>query len=155
MSTDRYPRPITDEQLRDALLRWRGIEEICKMCGGSGVRVYGSTATWRGGIGGAAITPDQCDRCWGSGDARHTWTDLRKLRDDESRRVAERAATRLADAAGASLSTMRPAVIAIADELERLARGRKERPRYFYEACAGLARTLREAVKTAEGDDKR
>jgi hypothetical protein len=35
-------------------LNWRGIEKgnECDSCGGSGIRVYSSTATWKGGIGG-------------------------------------------------------------------------------------------------------
>jgi hypothetical protein len=41
----------------------------CAGCAGSGRRTYGSTATWRGGIGGQAITVDTCNRCWGSGDS--------------------------------------------------------------------------------------
>ena len=51
------------------LLQWRGIEpgEECPQCSGSGYRVYGSTATWRGGVGGQTMTADVCDKCWGSG----------------------------------------------------------------------------------------
>lgn len=50
-------------------LDWRGInpENACQECGGSGVKTYGSTSTWRGGIGGCAMTDDVCDKCWGSG----------------------------------------------------------------------------------------
>jgi DnaJ-class molecular chaperone len=39
----------------------------CEMCSGSGIQTYGNTSTWRHGIGGQAMTPDVCDRCWGSG----------------------------------------------------------------------------------------
>lgn len=48
----------------------RGIahhDAACPQCSGSGIKLYGSTATWRGGIGGAAMTNDVCDKCWGSG----------------------------------------------------------------------------------------
>lgn len=57
------------------LLDWRGLtlETACKRCRGAGVRAYGSTATWRGGVGGQAITSDVCDGCWGSGDANNRW----------------------------------------------------------------------------------
>lgn len=51
----------------------------CDKCGATGVRVYGSTARWRGGIGGRAMTPAQCDVCWGSGDSYRPWVDLRAL----------------------------------------------------------------------------
>jgi len=45
----------------------------CLSCQGLGVKVYGSTATWRGGIGGSALTDDVCDHCWGSGDNERPW----------------------------------------------------------------------------------
>jgi hypothetical protein len=60
-------------------LMLRGVETPCAGCGGYGVKMYASTATWRGGIGGQAITRDVCDRCWGTGDAHRKGTDLRKL----------------------------------------------------------------------------
>lgn len=50
----------------------------CVGCAGLGVKAYGSTATWRGGIGGQAITNDICDTCWGSGDASRPWLNLRE-----------------------------------------------------------------------------
>lgn len=69
----------TDEAQR--LLHWRSIQpgHQCDVCGGSGNRLYGSTATWHGGIGGQAMTLAVCDHCWGSGDKTRHWTDLRKL----------------------------------------------------------------------------
>jgi len=39
----------------------------CTRCHGLGYAVYASTTTWRGGIGGAAMTSDVCSKCWGSG----------------------------------------------------------------------------------------
>lgn len=57
------------EKLRlEQLWDWRGIEKPCDRCGGAGVRAYGSTATWHGGVGGQMITSAVCDKCWGSGD---------------------------------------------------------------------------------------
>lgn len=53
-------------------------ETPCSECRGLGTKVYGSTATWRGGIGGQMITDDVCDRCWGSGDADKPWPSWRK-----------------------------------------------------------------------------
>lgn len=63
------------------MLAWRGLayREPCKECGGSGVVTYGSTATWRGGIGGSAMTEDVCDKCWGSGDADKPWPSHREF----------------------------------------------------------------------------
>lgn len=66
-------------------LDFRGIDPeyggalVCTPCRGSGVRAYGSTATWHGGIGGQAITSDVCDKCWGSGDLNRKGADLRAL----------------------------------------------------------------------------
>lgn len=61
------------------LLDWRGIETQCDRCSGSGRIVYGSTSTWRGGIGGQAMTGDVCNKCWGSGDEGHPWTNLKRV----------------------------------------------------------------------------
>jgi hypothetical protein len=59
------------------MLAQRGLDRetdtICVKCYGSGVRAYGNTATWRGGIGGSTITMDVCDRCWGSGNDTKRW----------------------------------------------------------------------------------
>ena len=84
---------MTDAELRHRMLDWRGVEDPCLKCDGSGVRAYSTTATWRGGIGGTSITSDVCDSCWGSGDRYRTWTNLRRLRDEENKRVAEGALT--------------------------------------------------------------
>lgn len=61
------------------MLAWRDIETPCKRCGGSGIKTYANTATWRGGIGGSAMTMDVCDACWGSGDSSRKGADLRTL----------------------------------------------------------------------------
>jgi hypothetical protein len=63
------------------MLEWRGIRpgDECQTCHGSGSRVYGSTATWKGGIGGAAMTNDVCDKCWGSGDRTRPWFNLKSF----------------------------------------------------------------------------
>lgn len=127
-------------------LEWRGIETPCPQCEGAGSRCYPSTSTWGGGAGGMTVTNAVCDRCWGSGDANRPWTDLRAMDAAVRRRIAEGAASLLAQAAGANLSVMRPAVEEIAAELDRLARGRKPRPAWFVEACVELARTLRAAM---------
>lgn len=52
--------------------------DMCRECGGSGYKLYGSTATWRGGIGGQAMTNDVCDYCWGSGSNSRPWPSWRK-----------------------------------------------------------------------------
>src|SRR5690606_40467801 len=54
---------------RDLIEMRIGNATPCELCHGLGVRAYGSTATWRGGAGGQAITSDGRDRGWGSGTA--------------------------------------------------------------------------------------
>lgn len=51
----------------------------CRGCGGKGQRCYSSTATWRGGVGGAALTDDVCDVCWGTGRTDRIGPNLRRL----------------------------------------------------------------------------
>lgn len=51
---------------------------IACVCLGRGRIWYGSTATWRGGMGGASMTEDVCDRCWGSGNRASPGKDLRR-----------------------------------------------------------------------------
>lgn len=63
--------------LKDARGIYPGDE--CQACNGIGTRVYGNTSGWRGGIGGAMMTTDVCDKCWGSGDKTRPWTNIRAL----------------------------------------------------------------------------
>ncbi|EHP94848.1 hypothetical protein MetexDRAFT_0193 [Methylorubrum extorquens DSM 13060] len=75
----RFPTDL--EGLHRACLDWRGIDpdEACKECGGSGIKVYGDTSTWRGGVGGQSLTQDVCDHCWGSGNRLQPWMSHRRL----------------------------------------------------------------------------
>jgi len=61
------------------VLELRGLspERACEKCRGFGITMYASTATWRGGIGGQALTQDVCCQCWGSGDAKRPWKSWR------------------------------------------------------------------------------
>jgi hypothetical protein len=70
---------MDEENCRQYMLDCRGVYDPCMSCRGTGVKVYSSTALWRGGIGGQAMTNGPCDTCWGSGDRYRPWTDLRKL----------------------------------------------------------------------------
>lgn len=72
------------ERMYDEMLLWRGInremgDKPCPACGGAGIRAYGDTSAWGGGVGGQMITSDICDKCWGSGRADRPWVNLRKL----------------------------------------------------------------------------
>jgi hypothetical protein len=63
------------------------VKDLCQACEGLGVKTYATTATWRGGIGGAAITVDVCDSCWGSGASSKPWLNLRLVRDNLQKAV--------------------------------------------------------------------
>jgi len=39
----------------------------CPRCNGFGVKTYGSTAVWTGGVGAQSLTEAVCDKCWGTG----------------------------------------------------------------------------------------
>lgn len=60
----------------DAMNR-RSVDNPCFACHGYGVKTYGSTSIWRGGIGGQAMTPGICNACWGSGDPDRPWMNLK------------------------------------------------------------------------------
>ncbi len=70
-----------EQEFIDRALLWRGINpnHVCPTCEGSGQRLYGSSTTWMGGIGGQVMTHDVCDDCWGSGDLSRPGANLRKL----------------------------------------------------------------------------
>jgi hypothetical protein len=93
----------------ESLVRdFRGLagKRLCEYCDGWGVRVYPTTATWRGGIGGATPANDVCNRCWGSGDADRAWPPHkgeRAPRDD------------------GGLLSLRVSLLRFADEVETLA----------------------------------
>jgi len=74
------PGLIDRDKAHAMFLEWRDLspKDACRECQGSGRKVYGSTALWRGGIGGASMTPGVCDACWGSGSKSHPGVDLRQ-----------------------------------------------------------------------------
>lgn len=86
----RAERNALRDGMLDEFLSWRGISpsDACKRCGGSGTRIYGSTSTWQGGIGGQMITSDVCDNCWGSGSQSKHWPSHRAA--DAARKESER-----------------------------------------------------------------
>jgi len=71
------------------------VGKVCDKCGGSGRVMYGSTATYMGGIGGSAMTVGTCDKCWGSGDQSHPYVNLKDLIDDVRKLKAELDSTKL------------------------------------------------------------
>ncbi len=121
---------MNDEETRARMFRefcaWRGVETPCAQCSGSGGIVYGSTSTWRGGIGGSAMTHDVCDACWGSGDASEPWADLRAMERSIRDRIEERAAALFSESIGARFEACRTAAGKVANELDKIARKRSE-----------------------------
>lgn len=128
---------------RPLLLAWLGIEEPCKGCGGRGRRSYPSTSGWRGGIGGAAMTEDVCDDCWGTGDARRSGVDWRRMRENYERQANDARLADLAKMCGANLLALKPALAELVAALEREGRRRKAVPDHYANVCATLADVLR------------
>jgi len=104
---------------------YRGVRDPCEKCRGSGAVMYGSTSTWRGGVGGAAMTRNVCDVCWGSGDKHKVWEDLRAWRDRDQEMSREQAFKYLKSAFGATLSSLRKDLLIFADIIDKETRRRK------------------------------
>ena len=141
---------MLNEEQRKAFLKHRDIDVPCTRCHGLGVIWYGSTSTWRGGMGGASMTQDVCDECWGSGDANRHWVDLKKLRNEENHRVAVRAAELFAERCGVAFRSVRPGLRELIAEIEKFGRGRKKRAEGFDIACICLAKLLKDLVDAEE-----
>lgn len=142
------------DDLRQRFLDWRRVEEPCAVCDGSGVRSYASTATWRGGMGGASITADVCDACWGSGDRDRHGADLRKLRDASERATEAAALAWLTRQSGATFSVTHAALNEAIRAIEGLERRRKIPAgvdafwfRQSLQPLTALLRTLRDTAE--------
>lgn len=109
------------DDLHERFLRWRDVTDPCGTCNGSGRRCYPNTSTWRRSMGGASTTTDVCDVCWGTGDRFRTGVDLRRLRDEEDKRVAEAAVDAIAQSCGATLGSTRNDISALADHISEIA----------------------------------
>lgn len=133
----------------------RHVRDACAVCRGTGVRMYASGATWRGGMGTTCHAPDVCDACWGSGDRYRHGVNLRQLRDEEEQRIRERAVSLLAEVAGAGMG-LTLAVAKIADALDALAKAQDRRGAtpvpHLAAMATSLARTLRKAAKVGGKD---
>lgn len=148
---------MTDDMNR--FLHWRGLrpEDACLACRGTGAIQYGSTSTWRGGMGGAAMTRDVCDQCWGSGDRHEPWVDLRRLRDGTDAQVRREAAALLGNRMGGVFPSLRPAIEALCVVLDKESRRRKNplgtdfwSVRNWELVTTQLAKVLRELTAAAE-----
>jgi len=97
----------------------------CRRCGGLGWRIYGSTSTWHGGMGGSSPTAGICDECWGTGRSDQTGIDQRKVRRqlEDARRTSGK--EYLAKRLGVEYKTMKEHLPAVADKLDRARWGDK------------------------------
>ncbi len=103
--------------LQGLALTYMGV--VCTTCNGVGSRVYPSTATWHGGVGGAAMTPGICDKCWGSGRTDKKGVNLRKMQSEMNVRRGEISLRWFEKAIGASFSKFQDAFPLIAQKLEK------------------------------------
>jgi len=143
-------REVSEWYQRMLQLRNINVDSVCVICHGYGTRVYSNTSTWRGGIGGQAMTTGICDQCWGSGDREHPWTDLRTLNERTNEQVAERAVDALAHSCGATFETSKGSVQQIIDHLDALTRKRKVDGIWTVPLVNGLANILRRAIGVPE-----
>lgn len=136
------------EQL--AMLRFRAIRpgDECLKCNGSGVVLYASTSTWRGGMGGSAMTNGVCDSCWGSGNRWEPWDNLRELEAKYKADLSKAALTVLEQRVGCGIMSNHQAIEAICQLLEDASKPtrRKARPDWFNETCQALVKVLRDGM---------
>lgn len=143
-------RTFTEAELRYKMLDWRGVEDPCARCDGSGRCAYSNSSTWRGGAGAAAIASDVCDQCWGTGDRYRHGVNLRQLRDEEKTRIAKAALTAVADSVGAHHGAGHSATVMI--ELDRVL-DRKRNPMNVFASSTLLG--LRNLIARAIGVQER
>lgn len=144
------------EAIHRALLDWRGVEDPCKACAGAGVRSYGSTSTWRGGIGGQMITQDVCDTCWGTGDEHRHGANLRAVLAERRAMTERECAEWLARRVGADFARMREHLTLLAAVVEAESRRRKGPAGvdlfWYSRSAEGVAQVLRELAQQGGGE---
>lgn len=137
---------MADDSVTQQFLRWRQVETPCELCRGVGTTWYSNGATWAGGMGTASCERDICDRCWGTGDEHKRGRNLRAWRDSYEKRIAEGGLAAIARAAGVLHGGKNADVLKVADELERLADGRRMPSVFVGAVVRSLASLLRRAV---------
>ena len=115
----------TIEERVSAFRHLRGVTSPCPKCSGMGVRVYGSGATWRGGMGCAAMTWDVCDTCWGTGDTERTGANLREMERERCEWEEDQCVAWMARRLGVGLADTRRYVLMLADLAQKEERRRK------------------------------
>lgn len=144
---------MTKEQ-QQWLLAVRGVRDPCETCLGVGVQLYSSTATWKGGIGGCAMTTDVCDKCWGSGDKYRPGFDQRAMRDDKTQWERSQVAKWLSNHSGINFSCTKKCWEHLLDRLDKEQRRKKLPdgidPFWYYNTVNTLQAMLRELMKADE-----
>lgn len=121
----------------------------CPECFGTGNKTYGSTATWRGGMGGASMTKGICDVCWGTGRTDVTGADQRKMRDILYNRDLLASAQWFSRRIGTAFNLHRQHFITVADKISRARWGADFNLNRVADAVADALRELAE-VKEEE-----
>ena len=144
------------EKFFQYMLQARGIDHdvICGVCGGYGTRYYSNTSTWRGGMGGAAMTIGVCDNCWGSGSSERPWTNLKDIEERNAQMIAERAVNALAHSCGATFDSAKGDIRQIIDHLDVMQRKRKVDSIWTRPLANGLANILRRAIGDPEKKER-
>lgn len=138
------------DELLDVLRENRGIETPCTVCDGWGVRAYGSTATWRGGVGGQQITSGVCDSCWGSGDAYKPWVNWKRWEDEKRRFVAWKCMQWLEHRLGRD--GLRESLEALREHLLKEGFRRRRAPCEHVEAARVMASVIGEMLFSSGGE---
>lgn len=135
---------------------YRGVETPCRACNGWGVRLYGSTSTWRGGAGGASVTRDVCSACWGSGDANRHWLNLRELRKEQRAWEAKQAIEWWCRELGFYSSMYRQGLLDLAELAEKQSRKRRLPPGvdafWYPRIWEGMAKMIRRVAEESPYD---
>lgn len=147
---------MTRQERCEHAARLRGLHpsELCESCQGLGCRSYSSTSTWRGGIGGHAVTIGQCDSCWGSGDKYQPWPNIRKLEQSQADWEEDQCLKYLGRRLGAPISRLSKRLGQLADLCDKQANKRKlpegEQEFWWHHEWTVLSSILRKFVKDEE-----
>ena len=114
----------------------------CPRCKGKASIAYSNTATWRGGMGGAALTSDICNLCWGTGRSDKTGTDLKALLVYQDNQAREASLEWFKAKIGANFSSTRKQFPALADKLRKIKPSLKGQDFWLKYAANVIAETL-------------
>ena len=124
-------------------------EENCGKCRGTGVRLYGSSSTYRGGFGGQAMTRDLCNACWGSGTTT-PFRDINELyREIEKAKIASAIDELFRNRQGLFIPALLDGMRGLVEDIAKLSR-KSSRPGSYRSSARVLEKTLREMIAVQE-----